>query len=445
MEFNVIKVHDNYLSLMLSNSINKNDINSSGLEQYIKIEKDGNISCNYGETNNYDESNVKKIVDSWINLHVKDSDLVADELGYKSRIITIDEMVNLGFRWNDDNNQYDYIKYKTLPSWISANQNYWIINNNEVSNLLELKYNSIYSTTSDIAMVRPVINVNLQSVKLLFSKKIKNELEELSENKTYETGNIISYNGTAFYVLRDSAKDDGNIVLMKATPLSIQEVNEYGKNHVNMYSEYYSNSTNKSGIARDVFGYGGAAYFQSNECKVGCGGNCYIKTQCKNDYDSSEIKYIVDAWAKTIINEKDLGIDSDGYSVRLLNEVDMLEYLHYIKSNQEITVGGEYLKYTDYTPNFDLTSCWTMLGYQDNSDYVLMRGDDGYFYTTTVYYEMGTICPVVILKRNDGNKVVSIPNTGIKSLFFLGIIGLFMIVISLAAIFIKKCNSVKEA
>ena len=42
-------------------------------------------------------------------------------------------------------------------------------------------------------------------------------------------------------------------------------------------------------------GYGGVAYYTSEKC--GFLNGIWISTQCINDYEQSEVKYVVDAWS----------------------------------------------------------------------------------------------------------------------------------------------------
>ena len=110
----------------------------------------------------------------------------------------------------------------------------------------------------------------------------------------YNVGDIVPYNGMNFYVIENSSSNDDTVTLLKAEPLTVDEVNLYGgvgteNNHVNMYattdisSPYYKKAYNNNG-------YGGMAYYSSTTC--GYSGS----SDCRSDYASSEIKYVIDAW-----------------------------------------------------------------------------------------------------------------------------------------------------
>ena len=104
----------------------------------------------------------------------------------------------------------------------------------------------------------------------------------------YTVGNQVTYNNVDYYVIKDSGAKESAVTLLKAEPLSVEEVNEYGAGHVNRYIN------GSVGTAYDRNGYGGIAYYTSETC--GYVNNTWVYGGCKNDYASSEIKYVVDAW-----------------------------------------------------------------------------------------------------------------------------------------------------
>ena len=104
----------------------------------------------------------------------------------------------------------------------------------------------------------------------------------------YNVGDEVSYNGVDYYVIKDSDTTEDSVTLLKAEPLTVDEVNTYGVGHVNKYT------SSATGTAVDSNGYGGMAYYTSETC--GYVNNEWVETGCKNDYSSSEIKYVVDSW-----------------------------------------------------------------------------------------------------------------------------------------------------
>lgn len=106
--------------------------------------------------------------------------------------------------------------------------------------------------------------------------------------KQYKIGDTVKYNDIDFYVIKDSSREEDIVTLLKAEPLTVDEVNRYGKGHVNRYT------SSSVGTAYDSNGYGGMAYYTSETC--GYVNNNGVSTGCTTSYASSEVKYVVDAW-----------------------------------------------------------------------------------------------------------------------------------------------------
>ena len=104
----------------------------------------------------------------------------------------------------------------------------------------------------------------------------------------YTVGNQVTYSNVNYYVIKDSDTTEEAVTLLKAEPLKVAEVNEYGAGHINRYT------SSSVGTAYDNNGYGGIAYYTSETC--GYVNNSWVETGCTSDYAQSEIKYVVDAW-----------------------------------------------------------------------------------------------------------------------------------------------------
>ncbi len=104
--------------------------------------------------------------------------------------------------------------------------------------------------------------------------------------RPYNIGDQVSYNNVDYYVIKDT---DSSVTLLKAEPLTVAEVNQYGAGHVNRYT-YTS-----VGTAYNWNGYGCMAYYTSETC--GKVNGSWVISGCTTDYAQSEVKYAVDAWA----------------------------------------------------------------------------------------------------------------------------------------------------
>ena len=214
--------------------------------------------------------------------------------------------------------------------------------------------------------------------------------------EAYSVGDEVTYNGVDYYVLKDSDAKDNVVTLLKAEPLSTEEVNLYGGEYVNKYTNNYR------GEANDIHGYGAVAYFSSEECT---GGQYSMESGCTNNYEESDIKHIADGWSTDKININDLK------QIRLITYTD-LENLGYEWREVEMNgnIKNRFIK-TEVVPTWIWNSnysYWTM----EKSNYnlrdvdVLKRDGEVSSYngggTQYVYYTDYVLRPVVELYKNDG-------------------------------------------
>ena len=107
-------------------------------------------------------------------------------------------------------------------------------------------------------------------------------------------GSQVTYGGVSYYVL--STSTDGNAVLIKSEPLSYDEILSYG-----------------TGISvTNVGGYGAIAYYTGDNC------NNTDSSGCKTDYETSNVKIVIDAWAQN--NSSNLK-PGEQYSIMTIEEL----------------------------------------------------------------------------------------------------------------------------
>ena len=176
---------------------------------------------------------------------------------------------------------------------------------------------------------------------------------------SYTTGTPIKYNGVDYYVLNDSAKNESTVTLVKATPLTTNEVNTYGGvgTENNVVNKYYVNDDdypNPLGTAKDYNGYGMMVYYESEECYY-AGHGQEVKTNCISDYSQSNVKIVVDAWVQANVDSSALKesrlVTVDEYN----NHAEVVEY--------EADCGGHACtakKLTDETLWMEMSSSWLM-------------------------------------------------------------------------------------
>ena len=178
----------------------------------------------------------------------------------------------------------------------------------------------------------------------------------------YKIGDIVTYNGITFYVIKNSKKTDSTVTLLKAEPLTVDEVNTYGIGHINRYT------TTSIGTAYNAHGYGGMAYYSSETC--GYNGTSWDYSGCTTDYAQSEVKYVVDAWAVDKFQSSDLTRDTTGYSARLITYDELFNNLGYHAASEGpswLNLNPEYTPSWVYNNNYKY---WTMSPYEDSTSYV---------------------------------------------------------------------------
>ena len=218
----------------------------------------------------------------------------------------------------------------------------------------------------------------------------------------YSIGDEVTYNGVDYYVIKDSGAKDNVVTLLKATPLTTNEVNLYGgvgteDNVVNKYAVDNNNYPNPMGAARNNDGYGGMAYYESENCYYKGRGSFEI-SGCKIDYNSSSIKKVVDSWTFANINKTNLR------QTRLIKygedifDDDVIEY-------EEQTPTAPNIKHKFKNDFFGGYTYWTETSYLDYREKMWTiechsRGNS--LNQADVANFNYTVRPVVELYKNDG-------------------------------------------
>lgn len=225
-------------------------------------------------------------------------------------------------------------------------------------------------------------------VKVTIGKPNEYEVVESSSCKSltpYDTGNKIKVAGIDFYII---SNHDDYVVALKAEPLTVDEVNQYGgvgteDNHVN------KNSCMTSGTAYDLNDSnhsGGMAYYSDSRC-----GGCIGKfSACKSGYSGSDIKFAVDNWAADKFKNNILK-DVEGYKARLV-EIEELRsqfYSNCISSEGYCDIESETPSWL-YNLNYNY---WTMTSRNYYS--TMMVGINGNIGHGFVYSSSSAVRPVI--------------------------------------------------
>ena len=124
----------------------------------------------------------------------------------------------------------------------------------------------------------------------------------------YPVGGQITVAGETYHILSTSNE---YVIAIKDDPLTVTDLNTYGAGHVNMYIDPSSNYYQTAYDFNDVNHTGGMAYYTSVNC-----GSSNVNA-CTTSYESSEVKYVVDAWAQAMFQNSQLKT-IDGYATRLI-------------------------------------------------------------------------------------------------------------------------------
>ena len=198
----------------------------------------------------------------------------------------------------------------------------------------------------------------------------------------YTIGNQVTYNNNNYYVIKDSGAKESTVTLLKAEPLTVAEVNQFGAGHINRYT-YLS-----VGTADDRNGYGGMAYYSSETC--GYVNKTWVSDGCKNDYASSEIKYVVDAWASA---------QAPAASDARLITLEDLKSLGY--SDDSCIQSGNCSKSAEAPSWLHINSWyWTSSQYRGSSSGVWRVCSFGLNFNDVYYATYGVVRPVITISKS---------------------------------------------
>ena len=192
---------------------------------------------------------------------------------------------------------------------------------------------------------------------IIFTFILSNNINAWSE---YTIGQEVEYNNEDYYVIKNSGSNEESVVMLKAEPLSYEEIQEY------------SNGTGAT--LDDVNGYGGMQYHLSSV-----------------EYSQSYVKQVVDAWK---IAKAPLAIE-----VRLINYDDLTDNLGYEKVNK----GTVWPSSNGDTPDFVVNGkrYWTMSQYGDAENYVWYVDGNGSFTSRSITDDYITVRPVITLSKSN--------------------------------------------
>ena len=190
---------------------------------------------------------------------------------------------------------------------------------------------------------------------------------------TYSVGDEVSYNNVDYYVIKDSDASESNVTLLKAEPLTVEEITTYSEG---TGAQIYNNTS--------YGGYGGIQYGTTSA------------------YLQSYVKHVVDAWAQA-------NASSGLQDARLINFDDLLDNLGY-ENNFYCTGDCLYQGGLDNVPLFVYSNnyfYWIMTANNDSDSNVWVINPNGTLGGMSVskYRDEGTfksfaVRPVIVLSKS---------------------------------------------
>ncbi len=229
-------------------------------------------------------------------------------------------------------------------------------------------------------MKKLILNISLTFIMLILSTKVY-------AYKSYKIGDVITYNDIDFYVIKDSGSDSDYVVLLKADPFTISEMNSYNQNVERDCYYYYSPQVESY---RNLFGT--MRFYESTSCGYNCDQH-WVTSGCTNDYNKSNVKIVVDAWSEDKFDRNILK------NVRLITLDDLKELGYEYKST--CATCQEWVK-TSKTPKWLITARYglgsflTMIPVEGRSDYVYTVAE----HDLSGFGNSGYIRPVVELYKS---------------------------------------------
>ena len=193
-------------------------------------------------------------------------------------------------------------------------------------------------------------------------KTQQEEEPETPSYTAYNVGQTIEYKGINFYVIEESTTTEQAVTLLKADPLTYEEVTTY------------SNGTGAS--TYDGTTYGGMQYHSES-----------------SNYETAYIKTTVDAWANAKLGE-------NGYEEALITLDELTDNLGYEYYEQGSSIG--YRK-TENTPSWVYNEnywYWTMSQYNDSASNVWGVHGGGGLGSYSVHDGYGAVRPVITILKS---------------------------------------------
>lgn len=376
-----------YVTLLKKNSLSEsllksygdfesgdNPINNNGIPYYYSSSCK-NWTNRQGCLTSFNDSKVKIVLDKWVKFNIREEDLEEVE-GYKVRLLTKDELIgNLGYDINVYATVNKFTATEDVPNWIyscdtTSSKNcfgpYWTMTEHSSTDKTVFTITEDGYLTGGVGVyvnrkVRPVINLKKDAI-------VSNE--QIVHDGSFKVGDSVIYNDEYYFVIKNSSSSEEDLYLLKANFLSESDIKNYGNDKIQSNGrtvKYYS------------------------ECSAS---NTY---DCQVAYEKSDIKTIVDNWAKNNVNASDL-IETDNNNVRIINsdELQNIGFVDFEDSTNSYKLPQGEKKLSILTLNGSL-KFWT-LNTLENGYQVYVANDSSV--SPVDVYSYNYIRPVIHIKKS---------------------------------------------
>lgn len=415
--------------------INKNTPVLSDLEKRIKEYNNGiggisfynSDSCKYGYKiegtycsrdnvvdvgclNDYKSSDVKKVIDNWLESFKDDLMPINGEYGY---LLSLSDLVEyFGFYGAVGTSGPDMVyKSDNAPLWLSLANSYWILSD------LDEDDKKLYIVPAPLRLLEPDTTIDTEDSDAEVDSDVEVDSENSSEKvelkiddtmrqyavrpviylrkcaltdsctkvntkitkktitvyKKFQVSDVVEYNGVEYYVLNDSSSKQKYVTLLKKIPLKNNEIEGFGSEDSYLNVPFY---------------YSDTCYDDNNHY------------ECTNEYNVSNAKKIVDEWANKKFKVNEL-VEVDGYKARLVTIEDASLYVLYtITGGLDAKIEG--IKSWIFSNDF---SYWTMSIPEEYTDYIITLSTlgnilgEGLDIEKTIVYKNAAIRPVINLNK----------------------------------------------
>lgn len=360
-DYYVLKDSDSktdYITLIKDKPLTINDIQKYGQQangERNKILYNFSSSCNEYMNSffpEYDNSNVQKVVDGWANDYFYEGELkkVND---YKARILDYD------FQDKDIVNYTSYpnsrIEQLIKNNWHTVSEPYHYV-----------FYYCLNVFTNSVYLINPVINLKKCTIE---GTCVTNKKEE------YNSGDLVTYKGETYHVLKNSDKYTNYVTLLKDEPLTRDEISRYFDGEIS--------DGEVSGKALVNFTYNN-----------------------NNSYNKSIVSEIVDKWAS---DEFDSSlVSAEKYASKILSTYDLVQYLGYEWGASPDDATRYLYTPTEDTPDWFTNgnySFWLLTPYEDSLTTNWVVSENSYTKYMDSKEKKSSIRPVVNV-----NKCILNPN-----------------------------------